>query len=76
MYLTIQQTAEYLDVPYSYIESLIRDKRIRAVHDGTAYLINSNQFDTYFEQIEKYRLMIQEYLSEPLPEDPDIKDED
>ncbi|WP_079525943.1 excisionase family DNA-binding protein [Halobacillus hunanensis] len=76
MYLTIQQTAEYLDVPYSYIESLIRDKQIRAVHDGTAYLINNNQFDTYFEQIEKYRLMIQEYLSEPLPEDPDIKDED
>ncbi|MFD2924666.1 excisionase family DNA-binding protein [Halobacillus naozhouensis] len=76
MYLTIQQTAEYLDVPYSYIESLIRDKRIRAVHDGTSYMINSSQFDTYFDQVEKYRLMLQEYLSEPLPPDPDIKDED
>ncbi|UOR13814.1 excisionase family DNA-binding protein [Halobacillus amylolyticus] len=76
MYLTIEQTANYLDVPQSFIQNLIRDNRIRTIHDGEQYLINKNQFDTHFDQIEKYRVMIQDYFNEPLPEDPDIKDED
>lgn len=76
MYLTIKETAEYLSLDESYIESLILLKRIRAVHDGEQYLINKDQFNTHFQQLEHYRAMIAEYLSEPIPEDIDIKDED
>lgn len=76
MYLTIKETAEYLDLPEDYITSLIRQNKIRTVHDGGQYLINRNQFDNHFNEMEKYRAMIQEYLNEPIPEDPDVKDED
>ncbi|WP_101845924.1 excisionase family DNA-binding protein [Halobacillus sp. Marseille-P3879] len=76
MYLTVKETAQYLDVPEAYVEHLIRESKVRYLHDGEQYLINNDQFDAYFEQIEKFRTMMQEYLSEPLPEDLDIKDED
>lgn len=76
MYLTIQETAEYLSLPETVIEKLILQKRIRAVHDGEQYLINRDQFDIYLQQLEKYRQLVEEWLNEPLPEDPDIKDED
>ncbi|ARI78475.1 excisionase family DNA-binding protein [Halobacillus mangrovi] len=76
MYLTIKETAEYLDLPEDYIIRLVQQEKIRALHDGDQYLINREQFSTHFEQIEKYRAMIQEYLNEPIPEDPDVKDED
>ncbi|WP_085993203.1 excisionase family DNA-binding protein [Oceanobacillus senegalensis] len=76
MYLTIQETAENLSMPESKISALVLQGRIRAVHDGEQYLINQEQFTTHFEQVEKYRIMIQEYLNEPIPEDIDVKDED
>lgn len=76
MYVTIKELAEHLTFPESYIESLILQKRIRAVHDGTQYLINKDQFKTHFEQLDKYKELIEEILSEPIPEDRDIKDED
>lgn len=76
MYLSIQETAEYLELPAEYIEKLVRMGRIRSIYDGEHYLINQNQFTSHFEQVEKYRQYIQDYLNEPLPEDPDIKDED
>lgn len=76
MYLTIEETAEYLDMDVSVVRTLVLQGRIRSVFDGEIYLINQDQFTTHHEQIEKYREMIQEYLSEPLPEDPDVKDED
>ncbi|MCA0972018.1 excisionase family DNA-binding protein [Halobacillus litoralis] len=76
MYLTIKETAEYLELPEEYIEQKIRQNRIRAVHDGQQYLVNKNQFQRHFEEMEQYRIMIQEYLNEPIPEDPDVKDED
>ncbi|GGF25779.1 hypothetical protein GCM10010954_25890 [Halobacillus andaensis] len=76
MYLTVEETAKYLDVPKEYVEHLIREKKVRCIHDGEQYLINNAQFDTYFEQVEKYRAMIQDYLNEPIPQDRDIKDED
>ncbi|TGB03841.1 excisionase family DNA-binding protein [Halobacillus salinus] len=76
MYLTVRETAEYLELPEEYIEQLIRQNRIRVLHDGEQYLVNKDQFQRYFEQMEKYRAMIQEYLNEPIPEDPDVKDED
>lgn len=76
MYVTIKEIAEYLDYPIEYVEELIRHKKIKAVFDGEQYLINKNQFSTHLKQVELYREMILEYLSEPIPEDIDIKDED
>ncbi len=76
MYITIKETAEYLEMPEDYIVSLIRQRKIKTVDDGEQILINKDQFSNHFEQIEKYRQWIQEYLSEPIPEDPDVKDED
>lgn len=76
MYLTIKETAEYLSLPESYIEKLIQQKRIRAVHDGEQFLINQEQFNTHLEQMENIKKLIEEYLNEPIPEDLDVKDED
>ncbi|WP_173917385.1 excisionase family DNA-binding protein [Halobacillus sp. Marseille-Q1614] len=76
MYLTVRETAEYLDVPVTHVERLVQTGKIRSVFDGEKDMINKQQFDTYFQQIEKYRESMIEYLSEPLPKDRDIKDED
>lgn len=76
MYLTIKETAEHLSIPESTIRTLIQQKRIRIIDDGEQFLINQDQFTTYFDQLEKYKQMIQEYLDEPIPEDIDVKDED
>ncbi|ASK61134.1 hypothetical protein CFK37_02460 [Virgibacillus phasianinus] len=76
MYLTIKETAEHLSMPESKIKALIQQKRIRTIHDGEQFLVNEDQFTTHFEQVEKYRKMIQDYLDEPIPEDIDVKDED
>ncbi|MYL34911.1 excisionase family DNA-binding protein [Pontibacillus yanchengensis] len=76
MYLTIQETAEYLELPEAYIEKLVQQNRIRSLHDGEQFLINKEQFNTHFEQMEKYREYVQQILNEPLPEDMDVKDED
>lgn len=76
LYLTIDETAEFLQFPVSYIESLIQQRRIRAVHNGSEYLINKEQFNTHLEQMEEYKKLIEEYLNEPIPEDRDVKDED
>ncbi|WP_010170734.1 excisionase family DNA-binding protein [Bacillus coahuilensis] len=76
MYLTMKETADYLSLPEEYIEKLIVDRKIRAVHDGDQYLINREQFTNHLDQIEAYKKMIEEYLSEPIPEDYDVKDED
>ncbi|MFC4556771.1 excisionase family DNA-binding protein [Virgibacillus kekensis] len=76
MYMTIEETAEYLDIDQSKVRAFVLQGRIRSVYDGEDYLINKDQFSTYMEHMEKYREMIQEYLSDPLPEDPDVKDED
>lgn len=58
------------------VTALVMQGRIRAIHDGEQYLINKEQFTTHFEQVEKYKKMIQDYLNEPIPEDIDVKDED
>jgi excisionase family DNA binding protein len=76
VYLTIKETAEFLSLPESYIESLIQQKRIRAIHDGEQYLIYKEQFNTHLEQMEKYKKLVEEMLNEPIPEDLDVKDED
>lgn len=76
MYLTIEETAEYLDLPADYILSLIQQKRIRAVHDGKQYLVNREQFNQHLEQLEKAKQQLEEWRNEPIPEDYDVKDED
>jgi excisionase family DNA binding protein len=76
MYLTIKETAEYLSTSEAYIESLIVQKKIRAIHDGEQYLIYKEQFNTHLDQLEKYKIYVEEILNEPIPEDLDVKDED
>jgi excisionase family DNA binding protein len=76
MYLTVKEAAEYLSLPEATIESLILQKKIRAIHDGEQYLINKEQFKTHFKQLEKYKELIEEIMNEPIPEDLDVKDED
>ncbi|SET38620.1 DNA binding domain-containing protein, excisionase family [Oceanobacillus limi] len=76
MYLSIDETAEYLSMEATKVSALVLQGRIRAIHDGEQYLINKDQFTTHFDQVEKYRKLIQEYLSEPIPEDIDVNDED
>ncbi|MFD1850624.1 excisionase family DNA-binding protein [Oceanobacillus bengalensis] len=76
MYLTIEETADFLSIPKTKISALVLQGRIRAIHDGERYLINKEQFTTHFDQVDKYRQMIIDYLNEPIPEDIDVKDED
>lgn len=51
-------------------------KKIRFVFDGESYLIYQGQFQTHIKQLEQYKELVQEILNEPIPEDPDVKDED
>ena len=76
LYVTIKEIAEYLSINESKVSALLLHGKIRAVHDGEQFLVNKEQFTTHFEQVEKYRLMIQTYLNDPIPEDIDVKDED
>lgn len=76
MYLTVKETAEYLATTEAKIEKLIHERRIRALFDGQQYLIYKEQFNTHFEQLEKYKKLYEEWQNEPIPEDIDVKDED
>ncbi|PFJ16460.1 hypothetical protein COD67_20275 [Bacillus cereus] len=76
LYITVEEAAEYLNLPKSYIEELIQQKKVRVLFDGEQYLLNKEQFNTHLEQIEKYKQLVEEILNEPIPEDMDVKDED
>ena len=76
LYLSIKETAEYLSLSEEAVEKLLQQGKIKAIHDGEQYLINKGQFNTYFKQMERYKEIMEEYYSEPIPEDKDIKDED
>ncbi|MBS4191923.1 excisionase family DNA-binding protein [Bacillus sp. FJAT-49705] len=77
MYLTVEETADYLSVSVAYVENLILQGKIRVLHDGEGVvLISKDQFKTHFEQLEKYKKLVEELANEPIPEDKDIKDED
>lgn len=76
LYITVEEAAEYLNLPKSYIEELIQQKKIRALFDGEQYLLNKEQLNTHLEQMEKYKQLVEEILNEPIPEDMDVKDED
>jgi len=77
VYLTIEETAEYLSVSEQYVKNLILQGKIRFLQDGEgAILIFKDQFKTHFEQLERYKDLVKELANEPIPEDRDIKDED
>lgn len=76
MYITIQETAKYLGMPIEQVTQYIRENRIRAVHDGEQFMINQDQFELYFKQLEIVKQQMADWLNEPLPPDRDIKDED
>lgn len=76
MYLTIEETAEYLNLSISDIERLIREKQIRTLSDGETLLIYKEQFNLFIKEMEKAKKELEDYLAEPIPEDIDIKDED
>jgi excisionase family DNA binding protein len=77
MYLTVEETADYLSVSVSNVENLILQGKIRVLHDGEGeVLVYKEQFKTHFEQLEKYKVLVKELENEPIPEDKDIKDED
>lgn len=76
MYLTLKEAAEYLLLKESTIESLIQQNKIRALYDGSQYLVYKEQFNSYLKQLEKYKQLVEEIVNEPIPEDLDVKDED
>ena len=76
MYLTVKETAEYLQLPEGFIVEKIKEGRIRAIHNGDEYLINQHQFDHHMEQMRKLREFEDLDKFEPIPESYDYKDED
>ncbi|KGR85868.1 excisionase [Lysinibacillus odysseyi] len=76
MYKTVEETAKDIGMPEHQILQYIYNGRIKAVHDGEQFLINSRQFDTYHEQLERIKEEIEIWRSTPIPDDVDVKDED
>jgi glucose-6-phosphate isomerase len=75
-YLTVPETAAYLELPEAFILEKIHEGRIRAVHNGEEYLINKEQFNHHLEQIRKLKEWEEAMKHEPIPESYDVKDED
>ena len=50
MYLNIQETADYLEVPISEIHRLIRERQVRIIEVDDEILLNSDQFNFFIEQ--------------------------
>lgn len=76
MYLTIEQTAEFLDVPESEIYRLIREIQVRYLTIDDQILLYKEQFNLFLKARERQIEAYQDYLNTPIPEDKDIKDED
>lgn len=76
MYKSVEETAHDLGMPESQVLQYIYAGRIKAMHDGDEFLINSAQFDTYHEQLERIKEEIEIWKNTPIPEDANIKDED
>ena len=55
MYLNIQETADYLEVPISEIHRLIRERQVRIIEVDDEILLNRDQFNFFIEQREKYK---------------------
>lgn len=76
MYKSVAQTAQDLNMPEEQVMRYIYDGRIKAVHDGEQFLVNSGQFVTFHEQIERIKEEIEIWRNTPIPDDIDVKDED
>lgn len=76
MYLTIKETAKYLELSTSDIMRLIHEKQIKWIEIDGETLLNTQQFEFFLEQRKKAIATYQEFLDTPIPEDIDIKDED
>lgn len=76
MFKSIAETARDINMPESQVMRYVLEGKIHSVHDGDDFLINSQQFDTYFEQLENIKEEIEIWKNTPIPEDIDIKDED
>ncbi|MDG5472639.1 excisionase family DNA-binding protein [Jeotgalibacillus sp. ET6] len=76
MYITIKEASVYLSLPEAVITRLIHENKIRAVHDGTHYLVNKEQFNHHLKQLEKAKKLLEEWRNEPIPDSIDVKDED
>lgn len=76
MYITIQETAEFLGMPISQVTKYVAEGRIRAVYDGEQFMINKEQFNSYHDQLEIAKEEIEEWRKNLLLPDRDIKDED
>lgn len=76
MYLTIEETASYLDVSINDVLRWIHDRQVRFVSVDDVILLNQDQFDFFLKQREKAIKEYQTFLDTPLPDDIDIKDED
>lgn len=76
MYMTVSETAAFLSMPEEQVNRYVLEGRIRAVHDGEQYLINSSQFDSHFQQLELAKQELEEWKATPIPDDVDIQDED
>lgn len=53
MYLSILETAEYLQLPVNEIHRLIREKQVRVVRIDNETLLNKEQFDLFLKAREK-----------------------
>lgn len=76
MYMTVEETANYLSMPIEQVKRYILEKKIRAIFDGEDYYVNSAQFETHLEQVEELKRLIDEWRNTPIPDDIDVKDED
>ncbi|MBB5150407.1 MULTISPECIES: hypothetical protein [Ureibacillus] len=76
MYKTVSETAKDISMPEEMVLRYIYEGRIKAVHDGEQFLINSAQFETYHEQLKQIKEEIELWRNTPIPEDIDVKDED
>lgn len=76
MYMTVQETAAFLSMPEEQVNRYVLEGRIRAVHDGEQYMINTSQFETHFQQLELAKQELEEWKATPIPDDIDIQDED
>jgi excisionase family DNA binding protein len=76
VYLSIEETADFLSMPEQQVRRYVLDGRIKSVYDGEQYLINQSQFERHLEQVEDVKRQIDEWRNTPIPDDIDVKDED
>ncbi|MFD2369116.1 excisionase family DNA-binding protein [Brevibacillus sp. GCM10020057] len=74
--MTVEETAEYLELPVTFILEKIKEGRIRALHDGNEYIINKHQFQHHLEELRRLREYEETARHETVPESYDVKDED